>query len=93
MILVGPSLGAAVAIDFATNHPDAVEKLVLIDASIFQDGTDNMARSPRILAYIGVFILKSFPLRLYVNILALKRNSLSSIFDGARIGRLHCMLP
>jgi pimeloyl-ACP methyl ester carboxylesterase len=27
MILVGPSLGAAVAIDFAVYHPEAVSKL------------------------------------------------------------------
>lgn len=27
MILVGPSLGAAVAIDFAVNHPEAVSIL------------------------------------------------------------------
>lgn len=27
MILVGPSLGAAVAIDFAVNHPEAVSTL------------------------------------------------------------------
>lgn len=26
MILVGPSLGAAIAIDFAVNHPEAVSK-------------------------------------------------------------------
>lgn len=27
MILVGPSLGAAVAIDFAVNHPEAVSNM------------------------------------------------------------------
>lgn len=29
MILVGPSLGAAVAIDFAVSHPEAVSDLEL----------------------------------------------------------------
>ncbi|XLU58453.1 hypothetical protein S245_053101, partial [Arachis hypogaea] len=32
MILVGPSLGSAVAIDFVVIYPEAVENLVLIDA-------------------------------------------------------------
>jgi pimeloyl-ACP methyl ester carboxylesterase len=32
VVLVGASLGGAVAIDFATTHPEAVRKLVLIDA-------------------------------------------------------------
>ncbi|RZC58508.1 hypothetical protein C5167_005806 [Papaver somniferum] len=30
MVLVGPSLGAAVAIDFALNHPEAIKKEILI---------------------------------------------------------------
>ncbi|XP_050277420.1 uncharacterized protein LOC126718993 isoform X2 [Quercus robur] len=54
MILVGPSLGAAVAIDFVANHPEAVEKLVLIDASVYAEGTGNLATLPRIAAYAGV---------------------------------------
>ncbi|XP_030956744.1 uncharacterized protein LOC115978952 isoform X3 [Quercus lobata] len=54
MILVGPSLGAAVAIDFVANHPEAVEKLVLIDASVYAEGTGNLASLPRIAAYAGV---------------------------------------
>lgn len=32
MLLVGPSLGAAVAIDFAINHPEAVS----IDSSMVE---------------------------------------------------------
>ncbi|XP_030956712.1 uncharacterized protein LOC115978929 isoform X2 [Quercus lobata] len=54
MILVGPSLGAAVAIDFVANHPEAVEKLVLIDASMYAEGTGNLATLPRIAACAGV---------------------------------------
>nr|POE51946.1 putative hydrolase yugf [Quercus suber] len=54
MILVGPSLGAAVAIDFVANHPKAVEKLVLIDASVYAEGTGNLATLPKIAAYAGV---------------------------------------
>jgi pimeloyl-ACP methyl ester carboxylesterase len=33
MILVGASMGGAVAIDFALSHPELVEKLVLIDSA------------------------------------------------------------
>uniref|UniRef100_A0A7C9DGK3 AB hydrolase-1 domain-containing protein n=1 Tax=Opuntia streptacantha TaxID=393608 RepID=A0A7C9DGK3_OPUST len=54
MILVGPSLGAAVAIDFAIYHPEAVSKLVLIDASVYAEGTGEMSKLPRAFAYAGV---------------------------------------
>eukprot|EP00624_Nannochloropsis_granulata_P002202 evm.model.NODE_21189_length_12066_cov_21.074921.2 len=34
MVLVGASLGGAAAVDFAYTYPEAVEKLVLIDAQV-----------------------------------------------------------
>jgi pimeloyl-ACP methyl ester carboxylesterase len=34
MALVGGSLGCVMALDFALAYPDAVEKLVLIDAQV-----------------------------------------------------------
>ncbi|KNA20252.1 hypothetical protein SOVF_054250 isoform C [Spinacia oleracea] len=63
MILVGPSLGAAVAIDFAVNHPETVA------------------------------LLKSVPLRLYVNRIAFNDVSFSTSLDWMNIGRLHCLFP
>ncbi|KAF6137436.1 hypothetical protein GIB67_009912 [Kingdonia uniflora] len=54
MILVGPSLGAAVAIDFAFSHPEAVSKIVLIDASFYTEGTRKLSTLPRAVAYAGV---------------------------------------
>ncbi|KAB1206736.1 putative hydrolase YugF [Morella rubra] len=93
IILVGPSLGAAVAIDFAVNHPDAVEKLILIDASVYAEGTGNLAKLPRIAAYAGVSLLKSIPLRLYANFLAFTDISFSTSLDWVNVGRLHCLLP
>ncbi|KAF3431579.1 hypothetical protein FNV43_RR26310 [Rhamnella rubrinervis] len=93
MILVGPSLGAAVAIDFAINHPEAVEKLVLIDASVYTEGTGNMANLPKWLAYAGVYLLKSIPLRLYVNFLAFNEISFTNSLDWTNVGRLHCLFP
>ncbi|KAJ0256943.1 Alpha/beta-Hydrolases superfamily protein [Hirschfeldia incana] len=63
VVLVGPSLGAAVAIDIAVNHPEAVESLVLMDASVYSEGTGNLATLPKAAAYAGVYLLKSVPLR------------------------------
>lgn len=93
MILVGPSLGAAIAIDFAVIHPEAVEKLVLIDASVYAEGTGDMANLPRAIAYAGVSILKSFPLRFWVNVLAFRGLPLSTNLDWTNVGRLHCRYP
>ncbi|KAI3933434.1 hypothetical protein MKW92_013920 [Papaver armeniacum] len=93
MILVGPSLGAAVAIDFALNHPEAVEKLVLIGASVHREGTGKLSTLPKIIAYAGVSLLNSVPLRLYANYLGFCGISFNSAIDWTSIGRLHCLLP
>ncbi|XP_042453270.1 uncharacterized hydrolase YugF-like isoform X1 [Zingiber officinale] len=93
MVLVGPSLGAAVAIDFLTNHPEAVSKLIMIDASVYAEGTGNLAKLPRILAYAGVSFLKSIPLRVYVNSLTFNKVSFQTSLDYMNVGRLHCLLP
>ncbi|XP_010258065.1 PREDICTED: uncharacterized protein LOC104597956 isoform X2 [Nelumbo nucifera] len=93
MILVGPSLGAAVAIDIAVNHPESVQKLILIDAGVYAEGTGNLAKLPRTVAYAGVSVLKSMPLRLYANLLAFKKISFDTILDQTNVGRLHCLLP
>ncbi|KAF6171393.1 hypothetical protein GIB67_009534 [Kingdonia uniflora] len=93
MILVGPSLGAAVAIDFAFNHPEAVSKMVLIDASVYAEGTGKLSKLPRTVAYAGVSLLKSVPLRLYANFLAFNSISFATSIDWTNVGRLHCLLP
>ena len=38
VILVGASMGGAVAIDFSLNHPEAVQQLVLIDSAGIMEG-------------------------------------------------------
>ncbi|XP_065858824.1 alpha/beta hydrolase domain-containing protein VTE7 isoform X2 [Euphorbia lathyris] len=93
MILVGPSLGASVAVDFTVNYPDAVEKLVLINPSVYAEGTKHLARLPKMVAYAGVLFLKSLPLRLYGNMLAFNGIPFSTILDWTNVGRLHCQLP
>ncbi|XP_059648769.1 alpha/beta hydrolase domain-containing protein VTE7 [Cornus florida] len=93
MILVGPSLGAAVAIDFVVHHSEAVDKLVLIDASVYTEGTGNSSRLPQAVAYAGVYLLKSIPLRLYATYLAFNGLTFSTSLDWTNVGRLHCLLP
>nr|GMC59464.1 Alpha/beta hydrolase-1 [Ipomoea batatas] len=93
MILVGPSLGAAVAIDFAVNFPEAVHKLVLINASVYGEGTGFMTKLPKMVAYGGVSLLKSVPLRIYAKLQCFDGLSLSTTLDWTNVGRLHCLLP
>ncbi|XP_010495613.1 PREDICTED: uncharacterized protein LOC104772728 [Camelina sativa] len=93
VVLVGPSLGAAVAIDIAVNHPEAVESLVLMDASVYAEGTGDLATLPKAAAYAGVYLLKSIPLRLYVNFICFNGISLETSWDWTKIGRLHCLYP
>ncbi|KAK1437704.1 hypothetical protein QVD17_03500 [Tagetes erecta] len=93
MVLVGPSLGAAVAIDFAFHHPEAVDKLILIDASVYTEGTGNLSTLPKFVAYAGVFVLKSLPLRIFAIRLTCNSLALDTSLDWTRIGRLHCLLP
>ncbi|KAL6841701.1 hypothetical protein ACP4OV_028213 [Aristida adscensionis] len=92
MVLVGPSLGAAVAIDFSVNHPEAVSKLIFIGASVYTEGPKDMTRLPKFVSYAGVFILKSLPLRLFATRLAFNTIP-DGFFDWVQIGRLHCLLP
>ncbi|KAK9052191.1 hypothetical protein SSX86_028819 [Deinandra increscens subsp. villosa] len=93
MLLVGPSLGAAVAIDFAINHPEAVDKLILIDASVYAEGTGSLSQLPKFVAYAGVSVLKSLPLRFFATNLTINSLAFDTCLDWMRIGRLHCLLP
>ncbi|KAL5193185.1 2-hydroxy-6-oxo-6-phenylhexa-2,4-dienoate hydrolase [Glycine soja] len=91
--ILGWGFSDLVAIDFAVNYPEAVEKLVLIDASVYAEGTGNLATLPRAAAYAGVYVLKSIPLRLYANYLSFTSLTFSTSLDWTNIGRLHCLLP
>ena len=66
-VLLGSSLGGAIALDFAAAHPEAVLQLVLLDAQGFIDGIGPMANLPRPLAALGVKVLKTEGLRQAAN--------------------------
>ncbi|KAI7750886.1 hypothetical protein M8C21_026670 [Ambrosia artemisiifolia] len=93
MLLVGPSLGAAAAVDFAINHPEAVDKLILINASVYAKGTGNLAKLPRSVAFAGVSLLKCLPLRFYATNLGFTNLPIATCLEWTYIARLHCLLP
>ncbi|KAI3696324.1 hypothetical protein L1987_79337 [Smallanthus sonchifolius] len=93
MLLVGPSLGAAAAIDFAINHPEAVDKLILINASVYAKGTGNLSKLPRSVAFAAVSLLKFLPLRFYATNLGFTDLPLATCLEWTQIARLHCLLP
>ncbi|XP_039049313.1 uncharacterized protein LOC120190282 isoform X2 [Hibiscus syriacus] len=74
-------------------HLYQVEKLVLINPSVYAEGTGNLAKLPKVVAYAGVSLLKTFPLRLYANLLAFDGIPLSKTVDWTNVGRLHCHMP
>ncbi|KAF4397640.1 hypothetical protein G4B88_027380 [Cannabis sativa] len=83
--LVGPSLGASVAIDFALHYPEAVKKLVLINASVYAEGNGILSKLPNTIAYAGASLLKCLPLRLYANMIAFSNISLSTTLDWTNV--------
>ncbi len=54
MVLCGVSLGAAIAVEFALQHPEAVAGLVLSSPQVYVDGIGPMSSMPRVLSYLGV---------------------------------------
>ena len=91
--LVGASLGGAAAIDFATAHPECVERLVLVDAQGFIEGLGPMGMFPRPIALAGVNILKSKPLRNTANQMAYCDRGTFATEDAMRVGQLHTFQP
>jgi len=90
VVVVGASLGGALAITLAVDYPELVSKLILIDAQGFIDG-EGKKEIPLVLARFGVNVLKSQPLRMFANYIAYKDKKLAT-FDAMRIGRLHCLM-
>ncbi|CAM9275757.1 unnamed protein product [Discosporangium mesarthrocarpum] len=90
MTLVGASLGGAIALDFTHEYPEAVKKLVLIDAQGFIEGSGPGASLPGPLAKLGINVLGSKPLRSLANQMSYKNKELATE-DAVRIGRLHVL--
>jgi pimeloyl-ACP methyl ester carboxylesterase len=90
MLLVGASLGGAVAMDFALEHPEAVAGLALIDPQAFVDGLGPPL--PRPLAEAGVWVLRTIPLRQAANQMAYSNRKRFATDDAMRCGRLHTHL-
>ena len=84
--LLGASLGGACAIDFAVHHPEAVRRLVLVDAQAFVEGTPQL---PGPLADAGISVLRAVWLRQLANKLAYFDKARFATEDAMRIGRLH----
>ncbi|KAH7440337.1 hypothetical protein KP509_04G102800 [Ceratopteris richardii] len=93
MVLVGPSLGGAAAIDFTNAYPEAVFKLVLVNAQGYAKGTGNKARLPKFFAYAGVSLLKNVLLRTYASSLIHHNLPWTALIDQMHVGRLHCLMP
>lgn len=93
VVIVGASLGGAVALDLAVNEPSTVDGLVLINAQGYIEGVGNMAKMPKIVAREGLRLLRSWPLRWYANKIAYYDPKTFATADALRVGRLHCVRP
>jgi len=92
MVLTGSSLGGALAIDFALHHPEAVEKLVLINAVGLTDGMGPVSRLPHALTPAMAWLLQSDPLTMAANKKTYHNSELATM-DAWRVARLHHQTP
>jgi len=93
VVLMGGSIGGALAIDFAVEHPDAVSKLVLVDPQAFASlppAPDKPPPLPAPLGFAGAAVLKSIPLRFLATYMVFNDKAEASL-DAIRVGRLHCL--
>mmetsp|Transcript_14344 Transcript_14344/g.28645 ORF Transcript_14344/g.28645 Transcript_14344/m.28645 type:complete len:401 (+) Transcript_14344:130-1332(+) len=90
VVLAGASLGGASAILFGAES-ERVLGTVLIDAQGFVDGVGPMASLPGPLAFAGVSVLKSVPLRNAANKMSYADPDTFATEDALRVGRVHCV--
>jgi hypothetical protein len=62
-----------------------IAKLVLVNAQAYTEGVGEMATLPKLLAYIGVSVLKSVPVRFYANTLIFTGATYSFLLDAMRV--------
>jgi pimeloyl-ACP methyl ester carboxylesterase len=88
LVLVGASLGGAIALDFAAAYPAEVSKLLLIDAQGFIDGAGPMGGFPEPIARLGVKVLGAKGLRQVANKLSYFDKVRFATEDAMLVGRL-----
>eukprot|EP00798_Chlamydomonas_sp_ICE-L_P027629 gene27629-7266_t len=93
IILLGSSLGGAIALDFAINYPELISRLALIAPQAFIDGIGPMSNLPRPLASLGVSVLKKEWLRQAANQMSYFNKKKMATRDALLVGRLHTHLP
>lgn len=92
LILLGTSIGGAVAIDYLLNSNRSVDGLMLIDAQAFTDKKESfMTKLPGV-ADFGAEVLRANWLRKMAVDISYHSNSFKNE-DTLRIGRLHCRSP
>mmetsp|Transcript_15004 Transcript_15004/g.26628 ORF Transcript_15004/g.26628 Transcript_15004/m.26628 type:complete len:406 (-) Transcript_15004:533-1750(-) len=91
MALGGASLGGGIALEFAYRYPEAVERLVLIDAQGYIDGAGPGGALPAPLARLGIQVLKSKWLRMLANKIAYYDKEKYATEDAMNVGRLHAL--
>ncbi|CAJ1447066.1 unnamed protein product, partial [Effrenium voratum] len=84
-VLGGGSLGGGIAMDFAVAHPQAVEKLILLNPQGFIDGAPKVGP----LGFLGIKVLGSWPLRWMANQMGYFDKETYATEDAVRVGRLH----
>lgn len=90
MVLVGASVGGAVAIDFALRYPERVQALALLAPQAFTDKpASTLMQTFPIIASLGADVLRSDWLRNQAVQLAYESKRLKCR-DTLRIGGLHC---
>lgn len=92
VILVGASMGGAAAIDFTLTHPEAVEKLVLIDSAGMAAGAIMSKYMFSPLDYFATEFLRSPRIRASISRAAYKDRNLASV-DAQLCAALHLQMP
>ncbi|CAN8067075.1 unnamed protein product [Agarophyton chilense] len=93
LVLIGASIGGAIAIDFALNFPDLVQGMVLLSPQAFVDKPSSPVMNIGGLAGMGAEVLRSRWLRRMAGQMSYESPELRKSDDVLKIGGLHCQRP
>ncbi|PXF41491.1 putative hydrolase YugF [Gracilariopsis chorda] len=93
LVLVGASLGGAIAIDFALNFPKLVQGMVLLSPQAFTDKRSSPVMQLNGIAGMGAEVLRSNWLRRLAMKMSYENEEMRSSDDILKIGGLHCQKP